>query len=61
MSQKHPLPLPPLLDRGGKVRAEVETAMKLPFHTDQDSVTIAAGGSATLSLLLLPFTPGEYK
>lgn len=35
--------------------------MKFPFHTDQESVSIASGGTASLSLMLLPFSPGEYK
>eukprot|EP00903_Cladosiphon_okamuranus_P009303 g8875.t1 len=43
------------------VRAEVEAALKFPFYTDQESVSISAGGTASLSLMLLPFSPGEYK
>lgn len=43
------------------IRAEVETALQLPFHTDQETISIAAGSKAKLSLLLLPFAPGEYK
>lgn len=43
------------------MREEVEAALKFPFYTDQESVSISAGGSASLSLALLPFSPGEYK
>lgn len=43
------------------VRAEVEAAMKNPFHSDDESISIPAGSTASLSLQLLPFAPGEYK
>lgn len=39
----------------------MEAALKLPFHVDQASVSIAAGSTASLPMLLLPFAPGEYK
>lgn len=44
-----------------QVKDEVEAALKFPFYTDQESVSISAGSTANLSLLLLPFSPGEYK
>ncbi|CAM9334154.1 unnamed protein product [Discosporangium mesarthrocarpum] len=43
------------------VRQEVETALRLPFYTDQASISIPTGSKAKLSLQLLPFFPGEYK
>lgn len=42
------------------VRAEVEAALKLPFHIDQELVIIQSGSTAVLSFLFLAFTPGEY-
>lgn len=44
-----------------QVQEQVEAALKFPFHTDQESVSISAGSTASLSLMLLPFSPGEYK
>lgn len=44
-----------------QVRDEVEAALKFPFYTEQESVSISTGGTASLSLMLLPFSPGEYK
>ncbi|CAM9742155.1 unnamed protein product, partial [Ectocarpus fasciculatus] len=44
-----------------RVRDEVEAALKFPFYTDQESVSISAGATASVSLMLLPFSPGEYK
>ncbi|CAM9982318.1 unnamed protein product, partial [Ectocarpus sp. 13 AM-2016] len=44
-----------------RVRDEVEAALKFPFYTDQESVSISPGATASVSLMLLPFSPGEYK